>query len=433
MIKNIYDMTDTEINDMIQKYLPIKITEKNKFGEVFTNPELINQMLDLFPKNVWHNPNAKWLEPSCGICNFTILVYQRLMKGLEKWQTNKKKRSDHIIQHMLFMVELNPTNCKICRQIFGPKSNILCDDFLENHGFSSMSFDFIVGNPPFQDDYSSSNSKSIGRINGGKSKLYERIFLKSLSMLKSGGLLSFITPDNLFSGNGVTGYNSICQNDVQFVSFNTKIQSYFPGIQQSMCFFLLCKEKPSRTLVENSIGDKFYTILKNRPVNPVRDWTPITEKLVRTYVSNERNNVKYNRGKPVSSYKGNKYSIIYTPSKTLHTNKLELAIGLNIKKVVIFAISPELEFFMDYSGKYGIGPNTFYVPFNSLAQGKQFEKFFKSDDYKRLALATKTTRQYLKIGFIEHLNLSKILHENHAKTRIKRKYNIANKTRKNRK
>jgi hypothetical protein len=36
------------------------------------------------------------------------------------------------------------------------------------------------------------------------------------------------------------------------------------------------------------------------------------------------------------------------------------------------------------------------------------EAFLKSDYYKTLALACKTSRQFLKIGFVEHLNLDKI-------------------------
>jgi hypothetical protein len=87
---------------------------------------------------------------------------------------------------------------------------------------------------------------------------------------------------------------------------------------------------------------------------------------------------------------------------------LELAPGLGVKKAVIFGISTKLEFEMDYTGKYGVGPNTFYIPFTTTTQGRNLETFLKSDYYKTLALACKTNRQFLKIGFVEHLNLQKI-------------------------
>jgi hypothetical protein len=266
-----------------------------------------------------------------------------------------------------------------------------------------------VGNPPFQDDYGLSLEGK--RINGGKSKLYERIFLKAYSLLKDDGYISLVVPDNIFSGNGSKSYKVIIQNQIPFVSFNPSNQSFFPGIQQYVCYFLLHKvaNNSDLTIIETSDNKTFKIKLKDRRVNPIRDWNTQTEKLINKYVSYERNIVSYNRGKSLNLYKGNKYNVVYTPDKTISTNNPKLAPGLGQKKAIIFAISVDLAFKMDYSGKYGVGPNTFYIPFNTVSEGKKLEKFLNSDDYKTLALATKTTRQYLKIAFIEHLNLTKIM------------------------
>jgi Eco57I restriction-modification methylase len=420
--KHIYEMNNEEILEFIKIHLPIKLLEKNKYGEVFTSPVLIEKMLDLFPKTCWLDPHFKWLDPSAGVGFFMIFVYQRLMTNLQSWESNNKKRSDHIIKNMLHMVELNKTNCNILFSLFGQNANIICEDFLSNSVYNNISFDCIIGNPPFQDD------KAI-KGSGGKGKLYERIFLKAFSMLKQGGMISFLTPDNIFSGNNNNAYKIIVDNWVSFVSFNSEIQSFFPGIQQYMCFFLLQKKGKRKTLLENTEGKQFQIVLKDRPVNPVRNWNKITEMLINKYISNKKNVTKYNRGKPLSLYKGNKYSLIYTSSKKIKTNNIELAIGIGIKKAVIFAISPDLKFEMDYDGKHGIGPNTFYIPFDTVIKGKRLEHFLKSEEYKILALATKTTRQYLKIGFIQHLNLAKIMETNYSKTRKKSSIK-SNKTRK---
>ena len=430
-VKNIYEMNEEEIKLFIEKHIPVKKIEKDKYGEVFTSPILINKMLDLFPKNVWTNQNLSWLDPSVGVGFFMIFVYMRLMNGLKKWQSNANKRSKHIIENMLYMVELNKTNCAICKSIFGDKLKIICGDFLDAvkfPGSNNISFDCIIGNPPFQDDYGLSNNGK--RINGGKSKLYERIFLKSFSLLKNGGYLSFVVPDNIFSGNGSQSYQTIIQNRVPFVSLNPSNQSFFNKIQQHVCYFILQKQ-PSQTLttIEHNDQQTFQIKLQDRPVNPIRNWTLNTEKLINKFVGNQRNVVSYNRGKSINSYKGNKYTVIYTPSKTLHTNNIILAPGIGVKKAIIFSISPELAFKMDYSGNYGAGPNTFYIPFNTNAQGKKLEKFLNSKEYKTLALATKTTRQYLKIAFIEYLKLTKIIGLNKTKKNTdKQKHN--NKTRK---
>ena len=42
------------------------------------------------------------------------------------------------------------------------------------------------------------------------------------------------------------------------------------------------------------------------------------------------------------------------------------------------------------------------------------EKFLKSKDYITLALATKTSRQFLKIAFIEHLKLTNLQTKNNS-------------------
>ncbi len=428
-VKKIYEMTENEIDEFMKEYLPTKKLEKDKYGEVFTSPVLINKMLDLFPKTVWTNSKLTWLDPSVGAGFFMICVYIRLMNGLKKWEPNETKRSKHIIENMLYMVELNKKNCNICKNIFGANVRLICGDFLSDLKFpgrDDISFDCIVGNPPFQDDYGL--SKQGKRINGGKNKLYERIFLKSFSMLKNGGYLSFVVPDNIFSGNGLQSYHILIQNNIPFVSFNPSNQTFFHKIQQPVCYFILHKtNKPGITTIQHDDKLTFQIKLQDRPVNPIRNWTLKTEKLINQYVSNERNNVSYIRGKSLKSYKGNKYPVIFTPSKTLQTNNPALAPGHGLKKAIIFSISPELAFKMDYSGKFANGPNTFYIPFTTNNEGKKLEKFLNSDAYKTLALATKTTRQYLKIAFIEHLKLTKIMGHNRTK---KHKQNHNNKTRK---
>jgi hypothetical protein len=165
---------------------------------------------------------------------------------------------------------------------------------------------------------------------------------------------------------------------------------------------------------------------QDRPVNPVKQWIPKTEKLVNKFVSVKRNQVVYNRGKSVNLYKGNKIPIIYTSSKTLYTNKHELAAGLGKKKAIIFAISTDHSFKMDFVGNVGAGPNTFYIPFETVKEGKYLEQFLKSDDYKLLVSSTKTNRKYLKIALIEYLKLDKIMHNKTKKIRKNNK----NKTRK---
>lgn len=425
MVKKIYEMNEKEINEFIIENLKIKKEEKERYGEVFTPPELINDLLDNFPKNVWKNENLKWLDPTAGVGYFMILVYERLMKGLESIIKEKRRRSEHIIKKMLYMVEINKNNCEILKEVFGKDANIFCADFLsdgwQKRVCDDKCFDCIVGNPPFQDDY---GAEAGARPFGGKNKLYQRIFLKSYNLLNNKGYLTFITPDNIFSGNTSETYQILMQNHVTFINFDSKLLSFFPTIQQPVCYFMLRKipSNNSITKIINTNGQPLVIKLLDRPINPVRNWTYQTEKLTQKFISNTKNNAIYNRGKPIDTYNGKKYPIVYKPNETLHTNNIELAVGYGIKKAIIFSISPNLEFKMDFKGDYGIGPNTFYIPFISNYQGKKLKKFLSSDEYKILANATKTTRLFLKNAFIQHLNLDFIFNNSFTKTRKYKNY-----------
>ncbi len=51
--------------------------------EVFTPPKLANEMLDLLPKELWSNKDAKFLDPVCKTGVFLREIAKRLILGLE--------------------------------------------------------------------------------------------------------------------------------------------------------------------------------------------------------------------------------------------------------------------------------------------------------------------------------------------------------------
>ena len=58
--------------DYIKKHSKLNISKKRLNGEVFTPPELINEMLDKLPNDVWYNPKLKWLDP-CSVLLIFLL------------------------------------------------------------------------------------------------------------------------------------------------------------------------------------------------------------------------------------------------------------------------------------------------------------------------------------------------------------------------
>ena len=193
----IYDMSENDIMDTIKQYLPIREKEKNENGEVFTPYELINEMLDKLPEEVWYDPDLKWLDPANGIGNFPMVIYGRLMVTLADIDglKNKKNRHTHIIRNMLYMVELNPRNIEISRRIFGEDANIYCGDFLEGKWedqFEIEEFDIVVGNPPFnKGGIRSHTGKQLGEKN---ETIWTKFIEKSFAWLKPDGFLVFINP-----------------------------------------------------------------------------------------------------------------------------------------------------------------------------------------------------------------------------------------------
>ena len=50
-------------------------------GEVFTPPELVNEMLDRLPAELWTNPSKTYIDPACGTGNFLVEVVRRKIEA----------------------------------------------------------------------------------------------------------------------------------------------------------------------------------------------------------------------------------------------------------------------------------------------------------------------------------------------------------------
>jgi len=407
-------LLEEEIEYIINKYLPINIIKKKVFGEVFTPICLINNMLDKLPSNVFENPHLKWLDPCAGIGNFMLIIYFRLMNGLKIWEIDVEKRSKHILQNMLYMVEINKENVDKILNIFTYTNinvNILCQDFIQYSNTFFCNFDIIIGNPPFQ----------LKSGKGSKNKLYEKIIEKCLPFLKENGYLNMLVPDNLFAGNSSKLYKELIKYNIKWIDFSNIWTQSFEKIQQNICCFLLeYKDKDinlrNKTLIITNSNNNLELILEDRSINPIRNWTLEMELLMNQYLTKSKNkSIIYNRGQNINcysnSYSVNTYPIIYTLKDRLYTSDINLVKGLNIKKVIIFIINTKNEYYIDWEGKYGAGPNTIFIPFANNIEGQKLDAFFKSNVFHLLMASCKTCRQFIKIGLIQYLNLDFILNK----------------------
>jgi hypothetical protein len=181
--------------EFINSQLKPKEREKKENGEVFTPLSLVNEMLDKldeayikeYGKSIFTEEEFKWLDPAVGIGNFPIMVYQRLMNGLQI--SNEEERRKHILENMLYMVEISDKSIYILNKILCGdtyKLNIHNGSFLVGECKYDFKFDVIMGNPPYNPPKTETGSSG--------NSIWPHFVIKSFYMVKKRGFLLFLHP-----------------------------------------------------------------------------------------------------------------------------------------------------------------------------------------------------------------------------------------------
>jgi len=111
--------------------------------EVFTPPEIVNQMLDMLPKELWHDKNATFLEPTCKTGVFLREIAKRLLDGLNDEIPELHMRIDHIFKKQLFGIAITELTSLLSRR------SVYCSKF-PNSIYSVSAFDNASGNIRFK-------------------------------------------------------------------------------------------------------------------------------------------------------------------------------------------------------------------------------------------------------------------------------------------
>lgn len=107
--------------------------------EVFTPPEVVNQMLDLLPQELFRNPDTTFLDPACKTGVFLREIAKRLIKGLEPQFPDLQERIDHIFHKQLFGIAITELTSLLSRR------GVYCSKY-PNSEFSVTKFDNAAGN-----------------------------------------------------------------------------------------------------------------------------------------------------------------------------------------------------------------------------------------------------------------------------------------------
>lgn len=280
--------------------------------EVFTPPQLANQMLDLLPNEIWRDKNAKFLDPFCKSGVFLREIAKRLDVGLEKEIPNKQKRINHIFKNQLFGIAITELTALFSRRSVycSKKANgkySVCESFndlqgniyfrriehtwengrcvfcggsqeeydrgveLETHAYQfihtkkpeevfNMKFDVIVGNPPYQLDTGGS---------GRQAKPIYQNFVHQAKKLKP-RFLTMIIPSRWFAGGmGLDEFREEMINDdrISTIIDFVDARECFPGVDIAggVCYFLWERDQHGDCAVINKfVGKEFVS---KRPLN----------------------------------------------------------------------------------------------------------------------------------------------------------------------
>jgi len=84
--------------------------------EVFTPPNIVNQMLDLLPPEIWRDPTVTFLDPACKSGVFLREIAKRLLEGLKPTIPDLQERINHIFTKQLFGIAITEITALLSRR-----------------------------------------------------------------------------------------------------------------------------------------------------------------------------------------------------------------------------------------------------------------------------------------------------------------------------
>ncbi|MCL2628515.1 MAG: Eco57I restriction-modification methylase domain-containing protein [Oscillospiraceae bacterium] len=293
--------------------------------EVFTPPDIVNNMLDMLPQEIFNDKTTTFLDPACKSGVFLREIAKRLLTGLKKEIPDLQERIDHIFQKQLYGIAITEITSLLsrrsvycskfpnskysvtnfndaegnirfkktkhnwrgekCTSCGASKSEYDRDASLESHAYEfihtdnpeevfNMKFDVIIGNPPYQLETGGA---------GRQAKPIYNLFVNQAKKLKP-RYLSMIIPSRWFSGGfGLDEFRKIMLGDKrmrEIVDFPNSAD-VFTGVDIAggICYFLWNRDSEGLCKVTNIINgvetseerqlDEYPTFIRDSRAVPI--------------------------------------------------------------------------------------------------------------------------------------------------------------------
>ncbi len=340
------------------------------------------------PLAILRHPESTFLDPACGIGNFPIAVFSILDFTLSKKIPNESKRHKHIVEKMLFMLELSQKNVTTAKKLFdklvpGATPNLLCVDSLTmtdeklKDEFKVNRFTIVMGNPPFNEG---------GTKTEGEKAVYKKFISYGFDLLEKNGCLVYVHPPNFHRIQKDEHISSIFhQHNLLFLRIIPETRAYF-DVQIPVDYYVLqnkANQKEGVVLDKHNMITNHFDISKYKVV-PNFGFHIISlllkqkgdfEATVGRDSSLDQRRITKGSHKLVHYI--NKDGIRIFKSKVEHryqTTKKAIINGLGVPYV-----------FMDTKGEYGVTEGPYYV----LEPSKKESIFLQSKLFQLLASAYK--------------------------------------------